>query len=302
MFRYLERSENTARLVDAGVSSALSQSDSAEAEWTSILNITGMAEAYKERHEDFDPAKVVDFMLRDRTNPFSVLAIVEAARTNARMVRTALTREVFEATNECWIVLKDLMARQIAAEELYNVLRTIRQQSALVRGAMHGTKLRNDIYDFASIGTFIERNNNTAGILEIKYYALLPAVAYGGYQSQNVQWETILRSVSAQRSYRWLNRGSINQRGIAEFLIKDARMPQSMAFCINNIVIHLQNLAGEYGQDPKSLHDALEMRDRLSAMPIDEIFENGLREFASDFLTDLHQLSSQIEQDFRFYR
>jgi uncharacterized alpha-E superfamily protein len=302
MFRYLERSENTARLVDAGVSSALSQSDSAEAEWTSILDITGMKEAYKERHEDFDPAKVVDFMLRERTNPFSVLAIVEAARTNARMVRTALTREVFEATNECWIILRELMARQISAEELYTVLRTIRQQSALVRGAMHGTKLRNDIYDFASVGTFIERANNTASILEIKYYALLPAVAYGGYQSQNVQWETILRSVSAQRSYRWLNRGSINQRGIAEFLIMDPRMPQSMAFCISNIVTHLQNLANEYGQDPKSLHDAVAMRDQLSAMPIDEIFENGLREFVSEFLKDLHQLSSQIEQDFRFYR
>ena len=302
MFRYLERSENTARLVDAGVSSALSQSDSAEDEWTSILNITGMKDAYHERHDDFDPAKVVDFMLRDRSNPFSVLAIVEAARSNARMVRTALTREVFEATNECWIVLKDMMARQIPAEELYHVLRTIRQQSALVRGAMHGTKLRNDIYDFASIGTFIERANNTASILRVKYYALLPAVAYGGYQSQNVQWETILRSVSAQRSYRWLNRGSVDQRGIAEFLILDTRMPQSIAFCITNIVNHLSNLADAYGQEPKSLHDALEMRDKLAAKPIDEIFEDGLREFVSDFLTDLHALSTQIEQDFRFYR
>lgn len=302
MFRYLERSENTARLVDAGVSSALSQSDSAEAEWTSILDITGMKEAYKERHEDFDPAKVVDFMLRDRTNPFSVLAIVEAARTNARVVRTALTREVFEATNECWIILQDQMARQIAAEELYNVLRTVRQQSALVRGAMHGTKLRNDIYDFASIGTFIERANNTASILEIKYYALLPAVAYGGYQSQNVQWETILRSVSAQRSYRWLNHGSINQRGTAEFLIKDTRMPQSMAFCIGSIVFHLRNLAEDYGQETQSLRDAVGMQDRLLAMSIDEIFEEGLKEFASEFLKDLNQLSSQIEQDFRFYR
>ena len=302
MFRYLERSENTARLVDAGVSSALSQSDSAEDEWTSILNITGMKDAYHERHDDFDPAKVVDFMLRDRSNPFSVLAIVEAARSNARMVRTALTREVFEATNECWIVLKDMMARQIPAEELYHVLRTIRQQSALVRGAMHGTKLRNDIYDFASIGTFIERANNTASILRVKYYALLPAVAYGGYQSQNVQWETILRSVSAQRSYRWLNRGSVDQRGMAEFRIRVSRMPQSIAFCITNIVNHLSNLAGAYGQEPKSLHDALEMRDKLAAKPIDEIFEDGLREFVSDFLTDLHALSTQIEQDFRFYR
>ncbi|MEM7142330.1 MAG: alpha-E domain-containing protein, partial [Actinomycetota bacterium] len=218
MFRHLERSENTARLIEAGMRIALTRSDDVEKEWESVVTTAGQRDAYLERHERFEAPLVIDYLLRDRSNPSSVRSVVEAARANAREVRTALTREVWEATNDAWLTLRDALARPVLQRELPTVLGQIRQESAIVRGALHGTMLRNDIYNFCRIGTFMERADNTARILDVKYYVLLPSANYVGSSLDNVQWETILRSVSAQRAYRWRSAGEASAVGIADFL------------------------------------------------------------------------------------
>ena len=264
MFRYLERSENTARLVDAGFRMALTRSSSSHDEWISVLQTAGALEAFRARHEEVGAGAVVNFLLRDPANPSSVMSVIEAARNNARLVRTALTREVWEATNECWISLKDVLARPVRERELPETLALIRQQSAFVRAAFHGTMLRNDIYDFARLGTFLERSDNTARILDVKYYVLLPSVMHVGSSLDNVQWETILRSVSAQRAYRWLNEGDISPRGIAEFLILDRRLPRSLAFCATKIADNLGYLASDYGHR-HACHDTADASCRAVA-------------------------------------
>ncbi len=301
MFRYLERSENTARLLDAGFRIALTRSLSAEDEWASVVTTAGGKQAYGEKHAQFTAANVIDFLLRDRANPSSVMSVIEAARNNARLVRTALTREVWEAVNESWMTLKALLASPVRERELPEVLGTIRQQSALVRGALHGTMLRNDIYDFARLGTFLERADNTARILDVKYYVLLPSVSFVGSSLDNVQWETILRSVSAQRCYRWLNAGDANPMGIADFLILDRRLPRSLAFCYSRIVDNLTYLAEDYGER-QTCHDQAEaVYRRLKGNSIEALFDSGLHEFIEEFIRDNTALGAQIEEDFRFY-
>lgn len=300
MFRYLERSENTARLVDAGFRIALTRSTAAEDEWASILATGAVREAYSQKYDDIDAGKVVDFMLRDGSNPSSVLSIIDAARNNARLVRTALTREVWEATNECWMVLKDLLARPVREQELPSALATIRQQSALVRGALHGTMMRNDIYDFARLGTFLERADSTARILDVKYYVLLPSISFVGSSLDNVQWETILRSVSALRAYRWLHEGKLSPKGIADFLILDRQMPRSLAFCYNKIVDNLGYLSDQYRQRLDCHDHADAIRARLANQTIDSIQDEGLHEFLLDFIAGNTALGLQIEKDYRF--
>ena len=301
MFRYLERSENTARLVDAGFRIALTRSAAASDEWSSIVTTAGVREAYLEKHSQFAAAPVIDFLLRDRSNSSSVMSVVDAARANARMVRTALTREVWEATNECWITLKDLLARQVAETDLPDVLAVIRRQSALVRGALHGTMLRNDIYDFARIGTFVERADNTARILDVKYYVLLPSVSHVGSSLDNVQWETILRSVSAQRAYRWISGGTASPMGIAELLILDRRMPRSLAFCTAQLREKLAFLADDYGA-ALPCHDLAEgiYRDLIDRS-IESIFDSRLHDFLGEFIRRNNELGARIEHDYRFY-
>ena len=226
--------------------------------------------------------------------------MIEAARSNARLVRTALTREVWEATNECWMSLSRALSRPVLDRDLPQILALIRQESAYVRGALHGTMMRNDIYDFARLGTFVERADNTARILDVKYYVLLPSALHVGSQLDNAQWETILRSLSAQRAYRWQHPGDVSPLGIAEFVILNARMPRSLAFCSTKIEQNLGYLADEYGHEQPCHGRAAALRSRVTEPGIATIFEQGLHEFLAGCIVETNALAHQIETDYRF--
>ncbi|WP_421785154.1 alpha-E domain-containing protein [Hyphobacterium sp.] len=300
MFRQLERSENTARLLEAGFRMALTRQASGQAEWASVVRTASCDDGFRERHDTYEAGRVIDFLLRDAGNPVSVLSVFQQARNNARMVRPALTREVWESTNESWLLLKDLLAKPVSQSELPNVLATIRQRSAMVRGAWHGTALRNDIYSFARLGTRIERADNTARILDVKYYVLLPSAASIGSSLDNVQWESILRSASAARAFNWLHGGETTPYKIADFLIFNPQMPRSLVFCARDDLQALEDLAAMYGHRPESADRAKAILDDLDGQDIDAIFKSGLHEFLSEFLRANNALGSQIETDYRF--
>ena len=302
MFRFLERAENTARLIEAGFRIALTRSTDPESEWKSVIVTSAAQTAYEARHAGYDSSQVTDFLLRDPKNPSSVLSVIKSARDNARLVRTALTSEVWLAVNETWMLLREVLKEPVPETELPHVLATIRQQSALVRGAMHGTMLRNDIYDFCRLGTFVERMDSTARIIDVKYYALLPSPSFVGSRMDNVQWETILRSVSAYRSYRSAVDGGYTPAGIARFLILDRRLPRSLAFCASTITENLTYLSEDYSDRRPSLELAETLNARLRDRDITAIFDEGLHEFLNSVLADTAALGLQIEQDYRFNR
>lgn len=301
MFRYLERSENMARLVEAGHRMALTRGLGSDEEWRSVVTTAGLRAAYEARFDDYAPQHVINFLLRDKTNPASIYSMLEAARQNARMTRTALTREVWEATNIFWMRVKEAMSRPVREADLPSLIAMIRQQSAQVRGALHGSMLRIDVYNFARLGTFVERSDNTARILDVKYYVLLPSLSFVGAALDNVQWETILRSVSAEHAFRWLNAGGARPVGVAEFLICDRRFPRSLAFCYEKLHGNLRYLEQDYGFRMPA-HDVVDtIYTDLTTRPIESIFESGLHEFLSDFMTQNGNLAGEIERNYRFY-
>ncbi len=300
MFRYLERSENTARILDAGFRIALTRSATAEDEWTSIVTTSGMRRSYLGLYDQFNADNVINFLLRDKNNPSSVVVLSEMARNNARLVRTALTREVWEAVNENWINLNDALEKPVRQKELPAILGMIRQQSALVRGALHGTMMRNDMFDFSRLGTFIERADNTARIMDVKYHVLLPSVALVGSSLDNVQWETILRSVSALQSFKWLSGGELSPKEIADFLIMDKRMPRSLIFCVGKMVTNLGYIERDYQLELPCYARARALKTRLEECSIDTIFDEGLHEFLGGFITEVTEIGRQIETDYRF--
>ncbi len=300
MFRFLERAENTARLIEAGFRIALTRSSDAEAEWQSVITTSAVRNAYEAKHNGYDSARVTDFLLRDTDNLSSVLSVIKMARDNARLVRTALTTEVWSAVNETWMLFNEILKEPVADTELPALLATIRQQSGLVRGALHGTMLRNDIYDFCRLGTFIERADSTARIIDVKYYSLLPAPSFVGSRMDNVQWETLLRSVSAHRSFRWAVDSEFNAASIASFLILDRRMPRSLSFSATQIVDNLGQLTEEYDMAMPSFEMAKILRARLQNRDINAIFDEGLHEFINSILQDVARLGQQIEKDYRF--
>lgn len=300
MFRGLERAENTARLIEAGFRIALTRSHDTASEWKSVIVTSAQQQAFEREYGTYDSRNVTDFLLRDLDNPSSVRSTVKTARDNARLVRTALTTEVWAAVNETWMLLEARLCQPVPETELPDVLETIRHQSALVRGALYGTMLRNDMFDFCRLGTFIERADSTARIIDVKYHTLLPSTSFVGSRLDNVQWEMVLRSVSAHRSFRWGVDGDYNAVNIANFLILDRRMPRSLAFCTKMLVENLSDLAEEYGETSQSL-DIVEAADaKLRARDIHSIFDEGLHEFLTRAMMETARLGQQIERDFRF--
>ncbi|MBU6268085.1 MAG: alpha-E domain-containing protein [Sphingomonadales bacterium] len=300
MFRYLERAENTARLLEAGFRMALTRGSQSDDEWRSLLTTLGLAAAYDARHDETTGPLVSNFVLRDRDNPASVLAMIGNARTNARMVRTAITREVWEATNEAWMGLGDALARPVRMANLTDVLGLVRRQAMLVRGALEGTMLRNEIFNFARIGNAVEAADNTARILDVKYHVLLPSVAWVGSTLDNAQWEMMLRSVAGERVFRWLNAGTLDPRGIAEFLICDGRFPRSLAYSYGKLASNMNALAREHGAALQS-HALLDKAvSTLRARSIGEIFDFGLHEFLTGFVADNRRIADAIAADYRF--
>jgi uncharacterized alpha-E superfamily protein len=300
MNRYIERTENMARLLDAGLRMALTRTASASEEWNSVLLSAGAREAFLLRHEDATAETVSDFILRDPENSSSVMSSMEIARTNARMVRTALTRETWESINEGWMAMKRMLAGSVDQRDLPSVLDAIKRETALIRGSFYGTMLRNEIFDFSQLGTFVERADNTARILDVKYYVLLPSIAWVGSTLDNHQWESILRSVAAHRSYRWVYEAEYRPTNIADYLILNGRMPRSLAFCYRFIAEHLEFLARAYGVRHTCHATAEQIVDRLRVGSIKQIFDAGLHEFLVEFIRDNNRLGNEIAQDFRF--
>jgi uncharacterized alpha-E superfamily protein len=301
MYRYLERAENTARLLAAGHRMALTRGpDSAIEEWRSVLTTLGLLKAYEAHYKDYSGAHVSDFVLRGKGNAESVLAMFERARFNARICRSAITLEVWEAVNEGWMSLRDLLARPVRDNNMSPVLREIRRESALARGATHGSMMRNETYAFARAGTFVERADNTARILDVKYYLLLPSLSYVGTPLDTGQWDNVLRSLSGERAYRWLNAGRMDARSIAEFVILNEGFPRSLAFCYNAMRDNLRALAEIHRREGPAHALMREGEKLVRGKTVDDVFEQGLHQFLLAFIQSNRALADAIAEQYRF--
>ncbi len=302
MFRYLERCESTARLINASHFISLTQKQNITNQWDSILNVGGNKSIFLLKYGEITKSTVLNFTLRDKTNPSSVLSSIKNARQNARVVRNNLTKEVFETVNETYLKLSDIFKRPINEKNLIHTLSTIRIKCQLARGTLHGTMLRDDTYIFSRMGAFIERADNTSRILDMKYYVLLPSIGFVGSTLDNAQWENILRSVSAYRSYNWLNEYEFNPSGICKYLILDERLPRSLIFCNLGIYENLRAISKYYNKNFNSLSKSEKFYEEMLNLTIEKVFEEGLHEFLVRYLKNLFILSTAIETEFRFYK
>ena len=301
MNRYIERAENMARLVDAGLRMALTRTQSAGEEWKSVVLSAGADVGFSAKYSEYTAGAVSDFLIRDTSNPSSSMSSMETARFNARMVRTALTRETWESINEAWMALKRMLAKPIDERDLPAVLDEIKRATALIRGAIYGTQLRNEIFDFAQIGTYVERADNTARILDVKYYVLLPSVSWVGSTLDNYQWESILRSVSAHRSYRWVYDAEYRPANIADYLILNGRMPRSLTFCYRFLAEHLRFREQDYGLRLPCHQTVEDTLATLKVGSVKQIFDTGLHEFLTGFIQDNYRLGDEVAKDYRFH-
>ena len=301
MFRYLERAENTARLLDAGLRMALTRDlVTAEEEWRSVISTAGQRAGYEAKHATYTGMQAWNYILRDKQNPASILAMFGQVRQNARLVRNAISGDLWEAINENWLEIQQQLSKPVGENRVLETVATIRRAGTMAHGAMEGSMLRSESYHFGQAGTYLERGDSIARILDIKYYLLLPSLSYVGSSLDTGQWDQVLRSVSGDRAYRWLNAGQIDARGICEFLILDEHFPRSLAFCHSELRANLAALARFHGTEGEC--NAL-MRDadtRIADLTIEEVFDKGLHEFLTEFMASNSAIGQAIAKDYRF--
>ncbi|PPC80826.1 MAG: hypothetical protein CTY31_04630 [Hyphomicrobium sp.] len=300
--RYIERAENIARLIEVGYRIVLlpREGEGFHQEWRSTLESGGCLNGYVARHGELETRNVIDYMLFDTSNPSSIASCLAGARRNGRAQRTALTREMWESLNSAWLEFSAIKPSSVTSNSLPELLDWVRSRSALYRGAMLNTILRNDTYYFSQVGTFIERADSTARILDVKYYHLLPSSEMVGSGKDNFQWQSILRSVSAHRSYRWVFKDSVRPLRIAEYLILHRQMPRSLRSCYDEMTDALQQLAILYGTRHPCHITAESTRDLLMDAEIQSIFQTGLHEFVQDLIARNNRLGHEISQAYHF--
>jgi len=298
--RYVERAEYIARILEATqrlTALPIAYGGSTN-EWESAVATAGCAGAFATSYAEANEETVTDFLAFSSANPSSIRNCFDVARSNARAVRTALTMEMWDAINGGWLEIRRFGAGPASREDLARFLRLVQEYSLRFDGSAYRTMLRNDAFWFSRLGVFVERADNTARILDVKYHLLLPAHQHVGGPLDYFQWAAILRSVSALTSYHWVYRESLKPWLIADLLILNDQMPRSLASCYENMVRHLDQIAQVYGRQGPAQRQARAIRTRLQNSSMDAIFQHGLHEFIGEFVSDNNRLGSIITQQY----
>ena len=315
MARYTERAENTARMLDVNYQTSLLPQSAAVAQvgWQGMLSISELMPAYTAQHGEIVPSRVMEFMVKDEGNPSSIVSCLKAARENARAVRGTLTTEAWETQNQTWLEVGRMIRSGEFERDPGQFFEWVKFRSHLSRGVTVGTMLQDEAFHFLRIGSFLERADNTARLLDVKFHAVNSEFfgangnggnGAGGANSGNgkdleydfYHWSAILRSVSGFEVYRKAYRNVIRPEKVAELLILRPDMPRSLAACMHEVLSNLRMVANE--QSSETLRRAGRLNADLQYGRIDEILATGLHAFLTQFLERVATLGVGISRDF----
>lgn len=303
MARYMERAETMARLLEVGYRMAMMPSVARgyRSEWASILAAAGSADLFAARYGPTPrQAEVETWLYFDVDNPSSVVNCIERARQGGRAIRSALTSEVWDALNTAWLELRTLKGQPRTSAQLPDLCDWTKRHGAWLRGAAEGTLLQNDGYDFLNLGYFLERADNTARLLDVKYYVLLPTTDMVGGSIDSYQWTTLLRALSAYRAFHWAYGGEYTASKIAHFLILDRNCPRSLLHSVEQVEHHLARLARAYGGSTPAHDASTKLLTELADARIEDIIDEGLHEFLTRFVASNSGLGAEIASAYLF--
>ncbi|MCW5770003.1 MAG: alpha-E domain-containing protein [Rhodospirillaceae bacterium] len=296
--RYIERAENMGRLLDVTYRMSLlpSVADQQASQWRPLLMIGHSDADFVARYGQSSAESVIGYLGFDPDNPSSIFSCIAAARENARAERSAISTEMWESLNATYLEIASGRFRDAAKADVRRFFDWVKERSHLFRGVTFGTMYRDDAFHFLRLGTFLERADNTARILDIKYHQLLPENYAPGDPVDYFQWGALLRSVSAFRAYRQAYHDTIDPQKIAELLILDADLPRSLHYCCEEAVNTLATLCGTRKRE--CLRLAGELHASLKFGRIDRIVAGGLHAFLNEFVRRSNGMAAEIQRDF----
>lgn len=302
MSRYMERAENTARMLSVSYETSLLPQSAAVSQlgWQGMLSISELLPAYQSLYGEVVARDVMRFMVRDEDNPSSIISCIRAARENARAVRGTLTTEVWETQNQTWLEVNRMLKAGDFERDPGQFFEWVKFRSHLSRGVTVGTMLMDEALHFMRLGTFLERSDNTARLLDVKFHAV-ESDFFGAATEQDQEydfyhWSAILRSVSAFEIYRKVYRDVIKPERVAELLILRPDMPRSLHASLNEVVANLALVVS--GSQSETERRAGRLRADLRYGRIDEILATGLHAFLTQFLDRVNELGGLLSREF----
>ncbi|MDP5007553.1 MAG: alpha-E domain-containing protein [Glaciimonas sp.] len=325
MARYTERAENTARMLDVHLQASLMPQSAEDIEqgWRALLGISELQHAYDAKYRNITARNAIDFLVRDPNNPSSIATCLTQARENARAVRGTLTTEVWEIQNATWLKMEGHLKTDALEKDPSDFFEWVKHRSHLSRGVTIGTMLQDEAFHFTRLGTFLERADNTARILDVKFHASKEnqhKLHQKKSQQQNRQaallrpdhidivqennepqvdfyyWAAILRSVSGFEIYRKVYRDVITPARVANLLMLHPDMPRSLLACMNGVMEHLKAVSNDNSANTERF--AGKLHAELKFSNIDEILEEGLHDYLSVFFDRIFELGNRISRDF----
>lgn len=297
MSRYIERAENLARLLDVTYQMSLvpQSEEAANRSWNAIIALNSLEEAFAAKYPAVNGENVLKFMVSDPDNFSSIHSCLRLARENAHAVRGTVTTEMWETLNATWLEARATSFEQIASAGIGDYFEWVKMRSSLSRGTTLGTLLQDEAYNFIRLGTLLERADNTARILDVKYHVLRPNGEEEG-ATDFYEWGALLRSVSAFEVYRKVYRDVITPDRVAELLILNKDMPRSLHFCMNSVIKNLDLIANR--QSGETARQAGMLHAQLHYGRIEDILEHGLHEWLTDFMDRIYLIGDGISKDF----
>ena len=299
--RYLERADSIVRLLEVAYRISLipNTKEGYDNEWESILSTSGIKNEYLSIYKEIKKEKIEFFLLFDDRNFSSVKNCITNARENIKMVRTAVTLEVWNSVNSFFYNYYDLTKKKYYSKDLPEIIDLVKRNVNLIKGTIINTQLLNDGFDFLILGNYFERADFTARIIDVKYFILLPSTSLIGTQIDNFQWSLMLRSVSSYRAFKWAYGNSeIDYIKIIDFLILNNKCPRSLFFSVEKISYHLKSLKKHYKENKNFPSKIENLFRRLKKLTVNDILDEGLHEFLTTFIEDISAVYSDLENKY----
>ncbi|MFM7523024.1 MAG: alpha-E domain-containing protein [Betaproteobacteria bacterium] len=297
MARYTERAENTARMLDVNIQTQLlpQSVEAAEQSWRALLGISELLPAFDAKYGILSRKDVLDFMVCDPMNPSSIVSCLTSARENARAVRGTLTTEVWETQNTTWLEMASLLKDGMLDRDPSEFFEWVKHRSHLSRGVTIGTMLKDEAFYFIRLGTFLERADNTARLLDVKFHGA-DGEQLTASEMDFYHWAAVLRSVSAFETYRKTYRDVITPERVAELLILRGEMPRSLMACLTEVVNNLEQVRNDVSRETERFAGRLHAGLRFNS--IDDIMQRGLHDYLTEFLEQVYELGNRVSHDF----
>jgi uncharacterized alpha-E superfamily protein len=301
MSRYLERADNTARLLEINLLHLVETEEGpfGSAQWRPMLTISGGEGTFAQLYPEAPICKktVIPFMTQDDSNPAAIIHSVRLARENARVVRDRISKEMWESINELWLWSDRELQKPLSPERAPIFYTHLRERVARFHGLALSTMMRGEAHGFYQLATFIERLDMTARILDVKYYILLPDVSLVGSALDYYQWAALLKSLSGFEAYRRLYHAGLRPIDVAEFVIFSSDFPRSLRFCMERMETGLIQIGGQ-SLDASSWHAFQALKTSLEQGTAQQVFQLGLHEFLQATLAQTAGLGKLLQTDF----